>query len=401
MRAHGQHALGAIQAPGPGGGRGAPLHVVHQRGALAVHFGQHQRHLRFNARKAAVALPDAFARFFFGGVRRMVGGDHVDGAVHQRVPQRLVVALFADGRIQPQDAAQAQHVLRVQQQVLRAGFHRHVHPAPLGRAQHEQRIGRAVVGDVHAGAGPLGQCQHAADGLDLGHRRARGQVRQRVDAAGRFQPVLAARHDGRVLCMHHGADAQRRQLLEAFQQRAVGGRGQVAEGVAHKGLEAGDTRVQQVFQPVDGVVAQQAVDAVVHVRGFGRLLLQAQGFQRAGGRVGVGHLEHRGHAAAGCSGGPGLPGFLVRVARVAEVHMAVDGAGQQVLALGAQLFAGRRHQVVMADGHDAAAFDGDGGFDDLLGRHQAAAADDEVCVAHARALLTAWPSRRRPAGRHR
>ena len=61
VRAHGQHALGAVQAPGLGGRRRAPLHVVHQGGALAVHFREHQRHLCFHARKAAIALPDALA----------------------------------------------------------------------------------------------------------------------------------------------------------------------------------------------------------------------------------------------------------------------------------------------------------------------------------------------------
>jgi hypothetical protein len=97
-------------------------------------------------------------------------------------------------------------------------------------------------------------------------------------------------------------DAQRRQDFKAFEQSAVGGRGQVAEGVAHKGLEAAHTAFEQLLQVGDGVVTEQAVNAVVHIRRLGRLELERQRLERAGGRAGVGHFEDGGHAAAGGGG---------------------------------------------------------------------------------------------------
>ena len=143
-----------------------------------------------------------------------------------------------------------------------------------------------------------------------------------------------------------------------LEQRAVGWRRQVAEGIADEGLEAGDAAREQLFQVVDGVVAEQAVDAEVDVGRFGRLLLQPQGLDGAGGRVGVGHLEHGRDAAACGRRRTGLPGFLVRIARVAEVHMTVDRARQEVEAVGAHFLARRAaHQVVVSDGDDV--FTGD------------------------------------------
>ena len=70
-------------------------------------------------------------------------------------------------------------------------------------------------------------------------------------------------------------NAQRRQDLEALEQRAIGGRGQVAEGVADEGLEAGHAGLEQGLELVDALVAQQAVDAEVAVRRLGGLLLDA------------------------------------------------------------------------------------------------------------------------------
>ena len=218
---------------------------------------------------------------------------------------------------------------------------------------------------------------------------------QRVDAAGRLQLSLAARHDGGVLGVDHGAYAQWRQDLKTFEQGAVGGRRQVAEGIAHKGLEAAHPAFKQLLQVGDGVVAQQAMDAVIHIGGFGRLELERQRLQRAGGRVGVGHLEDGGHPAAGGSGRAGLPGLLVRIAWIAEMHMAVDGAGQQVKPVGAHLLPCRRHAVVVTDRHDLLAGNGDAGRDDLLGRDHQAATDDQIdffgCVCHGNFQSMAQP----------
>ena len=61
-------------------------------------------------------------------------------------------------------------------------------------------------------------------------------------------------------------------------------------------------RCRQLLQVCDGVVTGQALKAVVHIRRLGRLELERQRLERAGGRVGVGHFEDGGHAAAGGGG---------------------------------------------------------------------------------------------------
>ena len=52
------------------------------------------------------------------------------------------------------------------------------------------------------------------------------------------------------------------------------------------------------------------------------------------GGCGVGHLEHAGDAAQDGGAAAGLQIFLVLVAGLAEMHLAVDGAGQHMQALG-------------------------------------------------------------------
>ena len=92
-------SLGRPQPPGPRGRLGAPAHVIHERGTTAIDLGEHQRHLRFHARKTAVAGPDVFAGFFLGRVRRMVGGDHVDQALLERRPELRRMLRVADRRV--------------------------------------------------------------------------------------------------------------------------------------------------------------------------------------------------------------------------------------------------------------------------------------------------------------
>ncbi len=71
--------------------------MIDMRPALTC--GQHQRHLRLDARKAAIDVQMSLRVFSSRRMRRVVGGDHVDRAVSKRVPQRLLVALLAHRRI--------------------------------------------------------------------------------------------------------------------------------------------------------------------------------------------------------------------------------------------------------------------------------------------------------------
>ncbi len=275
---------------------------------------------------------------------------------------------------------------------MRAGLDRHVDAARLGLAHDVERVLGRLVGDVEARAGPFGEIDRAAHRLDLADRRAGREMRQRIGAAGLLHLGLAARHDRRVLGMHDDAQPEPGDDLEGFEHGAVAGGRQVAEGVAHEALEAGDAGLGERRQLVEVVLVEQPVDAVVDMRlAFGGVLLERQGVEVGGRRMGVRHLEHGRDAAARGRRGAGAPVLLVLVARLAEMHVAVDDAGQQVAALGIDGLGRRRHQVVGADRRDHAVADRQAGGHDALGRHDGTVANDEVGLAHGRAPYIAQP----------
>ena len=119
------------------------------------------------------------------------------------------------------------------------------------------------------------------------------------------------------------------------QQRA--GRG------ADEHLDAGAARralqLRQILHILAGAadeereIAMHAVAAALHLVGEG-CLGDGQG-------IGVRHLEHRGDAAHHGAARTGFEVFLVGQARLAEMHLGVDHAGQDVQALAVDHLAGR------------------------------------------------------------
>ena len=97
---------------------------------------------------------------------------------------------------------------------------------------------------------------------------------------------------------------------------------------------------------VEGEVAVHAVGGAPHLVG--------QRFRRNGEGAGVGHLEDAGDAALHRGAAPGFQIFLVFGARLPQMHLAVDHAGQDVKPGAVDHFAALR-PVVMADPDDAAA----------------------------------------------
>ena len=87
------------------------------------------------------------------------------------------------------------------------------------------------------------------------------------------------------------------------------------------------------------------------------LHLVGERFGVDGGRLGVGHLEHRRDAAHHGGVRAGLQIFLVGEARLAHVHVAVDDARQHVQAAAIDDLGGGAGQL--ADPGDAAAGNGD------------------------------------------
>ncbi len=160
-----------------------------------------------------------------------------------------------------------------------------------------------------------------------------------------------------VLGMEGGAAADAFQhrahaLIVFDQQRAGGG--------AHEDFHAADARQPLQLAQVFGVLARRAgikgevamhavmraLDLVGDCRGIG------------GGGIGVRHLEHRGDAAEHRAARAGFQVFLVRQARLAEMHMAVDHARQHVQAEAIDHLAGRCARKI-ADGREAAVPDAD------------------------------------------
>ncbi len=338
----------------------------------------------------------------------MIGRNKVDGTVGERRPQRRLVASFPNRRIHPDDAGKAGVVVSREHQIVRAGLARDVDPARLGLAQRPQLLGRRDMENVNARAGPFRENGGAAYRLHGHYRRARGDMGERIDAARVAHAGLAPLHDRVGLGMERDALAGAGNDFESLEHRAGRRARDLAEGVAHVELEADDAAVDQNRHMRDGVLAEEAVEAEVHMRVPGcDVVLRRQHLGRAGRRDGVGHVEHRGDATEGRRRGAALEIFLVGIAGIAEMHMHVDGAGKDMQPARVELLARRRHRRGSAHRQDRAVLDCDVGIDDAVGRHDLAAANDEIGRGHfcflpcGSWLLTASPSRRRPAGRHR
>ncbi len=148
----------------------------------------------------------------------------------------------------------------------------HVDAALLEEADEGQAAGAALVDDVDARAGPLGERAGPVQRLDRHHVGARGEMGQRIVAAGLLQALLAPEEDRRVLGVNGASQAELGEDLEAFEHRAVIGAGQVAGGVAEEELEADDAGLNQRFEVTEIVLAEKPVDTEVDDRLGGRRL---------------------------------------------------------------------------------------------------------------------------------
>ena len=157
--------------------------------------------------------------------------------------------------------------------------------------------------------------------------------------------------------MYSRAEPKRSEFFQALEQRAIARTGQIAKGVSNKRLEARNAGVQQLFQPIDGVVAKQSMNTKVHIGRLCGLELEPKRFERPRGRIGVGHFKHGRHTTAGCGGRAGFPGFLTRVTRIAKMNMTVDRTRQHVQPIGSHFMPRRRHHIVVPDCYDLFAID--------------------------------------------
>ena len=102
---------------------------------------KHQRNIGFNAAEAGDAVPDRgfehlavdVAALLLERVRRVVGRDHVDRAVEQALPQRVLVLLAAHRRVHLQQGSDVLHVGVDAEQIMRLRFGGETQAARLAR----------------------------------------------------------------------------------------------------------------------------------------------------------------------------------------------------------------------------------------------------------------------------
>jgi len=196
-----------------------------------------------------------------------------------------------------------------------------------------------------------------------------------------------------ILAVEGGAAASLRQNachpLIILDEQFTGGR-------AHENLDAGAARqlleggeIGHIFPGATHVKSEIAIHAVA-----GAADLVGQGCGGHGKRLGIGHFENAGDAAHDRGAAAGFQVFLVFKAGLAEMHLAVDDAGENVQAPAIQGFGGGERTDI-AYPHDTAFGNGQTG-----GRHpimidQGSPRHNEISPAfHPDSLIVAQSNRK-------
>ncbi len=274
-----------------------------------------------NADDAKGAAGKALRLLLFG-VGRVVGGDHVDGAVLDGLDDGLTVVRRPQGRVHL-EAALLEEFAVVEDDVVRTGFTGDVDAPRFGLPDEVQAFGDRHVADVVAAAGLFGEDDVSADfgGLAL-----------RVLAPVAVQPGIVAGVD--VSFVRELVD------LTVGADDFVDGCGPFHEGFHHVGgLDAsavvgeaedvgcqlfdGDDLLPQLAHRQGGVGI--AVDDRIPVDD---VLLDLQVFQTVRDRVQVRHGGNAGEPAVGRRPASGQNGLLIRKTRLSEMHMHIKKTGK-------------------------------------------------------------------------
>jgi hypothetical protein len=250
----------------------------------------------------------------------------------QGFPDGFRIPFFAHRRVDPDDAAKTFIIAAVEKQITGTGFAGHIDTARLGLREGTQLAGRGDMKHVDSCPGPLSQDGRAGDRLDRHDLGPGSDVMKRGVQPGGFEFGLPPGHDRSRFRMQRDAQPGCGDQLESFKHRSRRGRRQVAERVAHEAFERVGTRFDKPGNLIDVVFCKKPVETEIHAGLPGAFLLLPEFGDRARWRVGVGHLEHRGHPAHCRSLRACAPVFLVGVTRLAEMHMHVDAAGDEVMA---------------------------------------------------------------------
>ncbi len=316
--------------------------------------------------------------------RRVVGDHLVDEALAERIPQLLAVVRLADGRRALEGGGAVRDLLGGEREVVRARLDGERYARVAGAAEGGERIRRGEMNDVRARAGLLRDAQHEIDGGVLGGARARRQVRVVATRVEAERGLLALGERLGELGVHEQRRAEARDLGHAGAELGlvyVRELGDAALG--EEALEGQHAFLEEVAQAAvrTGVAgnepaAQRDVDAGLLLE---RAHLGAEAFERGGRRHAVErHVDEGGDAARGRRAGRGGEALPLGAARLVDVDVRVDEAGQDAEIARVEDGEAGGAVVVVGDGDDDAAGDMNGVRRLADGRDDAFAADDRI-----------------------
>ena len=395
--AHADHALPRVEPEDARGILGEDArHPRHRQPAIDDALAVHQRHERLERGRAegnrlAVRIDEdvrAPRLFRCGDARRVVARHRGDEARLGSRPERRAVRAVGgpERRADLGEGAQALHLLVGQEQVLRAGLRPHLLAFRLRALDALEAEPGAEMHHVHRAVGEPADEDGAVDRLFLRPVRAgRGEIGGRGPALGDGLVLEVAEHVA-VLAVELAEAAERGEPLHGLGDELVGDHALGPLLVGHEQLERRDAHPERLRDALEdmGLVVQDEVKAEVEDGERARLLAQAR--RRPGQALAlvVGDERQQGRQARiGRGERRRLPVVVLRT----DVQVAIDEAGQDVLALGVDHAVGRGQQRLGADRGDLVALDGDGRLEDVGGGHDPAAPDDRVDARRGFALI--------------
>lgn len=274
----------------------------------------------------AVGGGDEILGFFEGGVRGVVGGDHVEGAIQQAFQQGFVVGLRPQGRVHFVVGVEVTDVLVGEEEVvgrdLGGDFHVAARFPPADRFHAHFR---GDVLDVDMGAGGVGEADVAVDDDLLGAGGGAGDAEL---VGGRAVVEGAGAGELRHLAVGGEEHAELRGVLHgAVEQGGVGGGVAVVGEHFHPGgAHAVDARHFLALAAFRDAAGGEDGDAGVAAAGFEHGGDGGTGIEGGGG---VGHHHQAGDAAVDRGLGAGGDVFLVLTAGLAEMDVGVEKAGAE------------------------------------------------------------------------
>ena len=375
----GDGALAGDAEARAGVGREPPGDVA-QLDAELLACGPHRRQPELNRGDASPCLAEVAGVLDLEvhGARRVVGGDVVDGAVLESLPQGLAVVVLAQRRAALVLGGAVGDELGGEGEVVRTGLDGDLDALLLGGADGGQGLGGGQVEDVHPGAGLSRGGEDLLDGGVLSRARPGGQEGGVLvgDVLGRLSQdagVLGVDDEDGVELGELGED-----LLDALVAEVAV---LVDARVRGEALEPEDALVPQGRHLVDvardGAAPEADVDREL---ALGGLLLGLKVGDRRRGRARVQrHVEDGGDASGQARPGGALVALPGRAAGLVDVHVGIDEPGHEDLVVGYDdLLPGLHGGAVLEQGGDALVIDDDDGRSDPVGEDRALGADDEL-----------------------